>query len=259
MDPLTDTQSEKDTRQTAIDRVGVKRLRYPVQVERSDGSTFGTAAEFSLYASLAPSVKGTHMSRFVQALHESGTVLSADSVIALARDIRTRLKAESAGVDVSMPWFLLKPAPVSGIPGMLDCTVRWTAEVTARRVRLITEVAVPVGTLCPCSKAISDRGAHNQRGMVTISAESASPLAPEILIDIAESSGSCALFSVLKRPDEKFVTERAYDNPVFVEDVVRNAAILLRKRRTIRAWRVSAENFESIHSHNAWAEICSVS
>ena len=255
MASLSDTQSEHDLRNIPITRTGVCDLRYPVTVVRPGGSTFGTACEARLTASLAGSHRGTHMSRFVEELHAAHPSLSPAGVIALARKLRTRLKAAEATAEITLPWFIGKKSPVTGGTAFLDYTVTWKAGVTARSARLQTTVRVPLGTLCPCSKAISDRGAHNQRGWATVTIETAAPLWPDKLIALIEAAASCELYSLLKRPDEKFVTERAFDRPVFVEDLVRDIAIGLRTLTGLRGFRIEAVNLESIHSHNACAVI----
>lgn len=253
--PLTDTQSERDPRNIAITRTGITGLRYPVTVIRPAGSPFSTVSEVSLTASLGAQHRGTHMSRFVEELHAAHQAISPATVIALARRLRTRLKAAAATVEITLPWFIEKKAPVSGGTAFLDYTVTWKAAVTAKSARLHTTVRVPLSTLCPCSKAISDRGAHNQRGHATVTIETATPLWPDKLIALIESAASCELYALLKRPDEKFVTERAYDRPVFVEDLVRDIALGLRSLRGLRGHRIEAVNLESIHSHNACAVI----
>ena len=253
--PLSDTQSERDTRGLAITRTGVTGLRYPVTVVRPGGGEFSTVCDATLTASLAPAARGTHMSRFIEELHAARTTISPAGVIALARRLRTRLQAAAATVELTLPWFIEKQAPVSGGAAFLDYTVTWKAAVTARSARLHTTVRVPLSTLCPCSKAISDRGAHNQRGHATVTIETAAPLWPDKLIALIESAASCELYSLLKRPDEKFVTERAFDRPVFVEDLVRDIALALRRLKGLRGHRIEAVNLESIHSHNACAVI----
>lgn len=255
MADLTDTQSERDPRNVPISRVGVSGLRYPVTIVRPDGPPVSTACEANLTVSLAPGIRGTHMSRFVEELHASHQSISPAGVIALARKLRTRLRAAEATAELRLPWFVAKKAPVTGGAAWLDCAVVWKASVSSRSARLHTTVRVPVGTLCPCSKAISERGAHNQRGYASVTVETAVPLWPDELIALIESAASCELYSLLKRPDEKFVTERAFDRPVFVEDLVRDIALGLRQLKGLRGYRVEAENLESIHNHNACAVI----
>jgi GTP cyclohydrolase I len=255
---LIDTQSERDPRNIAISRVGVNGLRYPITLRHPDGRTTGTSCEASLTVSLSATERGTHMSRFVEELHLSSREIHPAAVIALAKKLRTRLKAEGATAELTLPWFIEKKAPVTGQAAWMDYTVTWKASVTARSARLHTTIKVPLGTLCPCSKAISDRGAHNQRGYATVTVETATPVWPDVLINAIESAASCDLYSLLKRPDEKFVTERAYDRPVFVEDLVRDIAIALRRLKGLRGCRIEAVNLESIHSHNACALIDSL-
>ncbi len=255
MASLSDTQSERDLRNIPITRTGVCDLRYPVTVVRPDGTTFGAACDAALTASLAGSHRGTHMSRFVEELHAAHQSVSPAGVIALARKLRARLKAAEATAEITLPWFIEKKSPVTGGSAFLDYTVTWKAAVSARGVRLQTTVRVPLGTLCPCSKAISDRGAHNQRGHATVTVETAAPFWPDKLIALIEAAASCELYPLLKRPDEKFVTERAFDRPVFVEDLVRDIAIGLRALKGLRGYRIEAVNLESIHSHNACALI----
>lgn len=252
---LTDTQSERDPRNVPISRVGVSGLRYPVTLVRPDGSTAGSSCEASLTVSLAAHERGTHMSRFVEELHQACTAIHPAAVVDLAKRLRTRLKAAEATAELTLPWFVEKKAPVTGGAAWLDYTVTWKAAVSARTARLQTTIRVPLGTLCPCSKAISDRGAHNQRGYATVTVETAKPVWPDDLITIIEAAASCDLYSLLKRPDEKFVTERAYDRPVFVEDLVRDIALGLQKLKGLRGHRIEAVNLESIHSHNACAVI----
>lgn len=255
MAPLSDTQNERDTRDIPITRTGVTGLRYPVTVNAPDGRSFGSSCEATLTASLAADSRGTHMSRFVEELHAVYREISPETVISLAKKLRTRLKAAEATAELVLPWFVEKKAPVSGGPAWVDYTVTWKAASSSGSDRLHTTVRVPLGTLCPCSKAISERGAHNQRGYATVTIESAKPVWPDDLIALVEAASSCELFSLLKRPDEKFVTERAYDRPVFVEDLVRDIALGLRQIEGLLGYRIEAVNLESIHSHNACALI----
>ena len=252
---LKDTQSERDDRNLTITRAGISALRYPVAVPRPDGGVLHSVATATLTVQVPADQRGTHMSRFVEELHAAHRAMDAAGALALARRLRTRLHAEEAHVELQLPWFIEKRAPVSGGGAFVDYEVTWEAVAAARRSRLLTTVRVPVGTLCPCSKAISDRGAHNQRGHATLTVETASPLWPDRLIALVEEAASCELFSLLKRPDEKFVTERAYDNPVFVEDLVREIGLRAARLPGVRGWRAAAENLESIHSHNAVAVI----
>ncbi len=256
MQELKDTQNERDDRCLPIDRVGVKGLRFPVEVSDKGGSVQRTVATVSLAVDLPAHFKGTHMSRFVEALHAHGGCLDVHSILSLPRELHSRLEARKSHVGIQFPFFLSKAAPVSGKLGMVDYEVRFEIEATAAGITdFVVTVMVPVATLCPCSKAISDRGAHNQRGLVTYAVRSSKPIWIEDLIALVERSASCELYSILKRVDEKAVTERAFDNPVFVEDLVRNVASRSNAHRTITWYRIEAENYESIHNHNAYAVI----
>ncbi|MCB1228538.1 MAG: GTP cyclohydrolase I FolE2, partial [Verrucomicrobiales bacterium] len=199
--------------------------------------------------------KGTHMSRFVQVLHAHGQELTVANAAAIPRELLDRLHAEKAHLELTFPYFRSKPAPVTHTRGLLDYQVTFAIDATRQQQDFQVTVAVPVTTLCPCSKAISLRGAHNQRGIVTLAVRFTTPVWIEDLIELIERSASSPLYSILKRPDEKFVTEAAYDNPVFVEDLVRNVAVQANQHAQITWYRVEAENFESIHNHNAWAMI----
>lgn len=253
---LKDTQNERDDRHLPIDRVGVKKLRFPIEVRDKGGSVQRTVATVALTVDLPAHFKGTHMSRFVELLHAHGGCLDVHSMLALPREILDRLDAHKAHVEFQFPFFLSKAAPVTGKLGLVDYEVRFQVEADRTGVTdFVVTVMVPVATLCPCSRAISERGAHNQRGLVTYSVRFTEPVWIEDLIALVERSASCELYSILKRPDEKAVTERAYDNPVFVEDLVRNVASRTNAHETITWYRVEAENFESIHNHNAYALI----
>ena len=253
--PLTDTQAQPDDRQIAIDRVGVRALRYPMQVRDKARQVQHTIATAALTVDLPHHFKGTHMSRFVEVLAEFGPELHVDNIRTILRELTARLDSESAHVDFEFPFFLAKPAPVTGAVGMMDYTARFAATLEKDTVDFIVTVIVPVTTLCPCSKAISDQGAHNQRGLVTFAVRSTKPVWIEELVRLVEDCASSELYSLLKRPDEKAVTERAYANPVFVEDLVRAIAARANREPRITWYRVEAENFESIHNHSAYALI----
>ena len=250
---LQDTQSQRDRRGIAIDRVGVRGLRYPIQVRDKARKLQHTIATVTLTVDLPHHFKGTHMSRFVEVLNEFGPVLHVDNIRKILRDLADRLDSGNAHVTFEFPFFLEKHAPVTGAVGLMDYVVRFDATLEKGRTDFVVTVTVPVTTLCPCSKAIAERGAHNQRGQVTYGLRSKKPIWIEDMIALVEASASCELYSLLKRPDEKAVTERAYDNPVFVEDLVRNVAARSNRDRNIAWYRVEAENFESIHNHNAYA------
>jgi GTP cyclohydrolase I len=256
METLTDTQNQPDSRNLAIDRVGVKNLRYPLRIRDKANSEQGTVATISMAVDLPKHYKGTHMSRFVEVLNSHGPVLDVHTISGIPAELLERLDAQQAHIEFRFPFFLKKSAPVTKREGMLDYEVIFDVDASRVRTDFTVTVQVPVTTLCPCSKAISDRGAHNQRGIVTYAVKfSGEPIWIEDLIRLVERCASCELYSVLKRPDEKHVTEQAYDNPVFVEDLVRNVASQTREMKSISWFRVEAENFESIHNHNAYAMI----
>ena len=253
---LDDTQSLPDARHLPIQRVGIKALRYPVKVVAPNGETHGTVATFAMYVGLPEQVKGTHMSRFIQLLDEHAAAFRPASFLALERSMRARLEAETGYLEMAFPYFRRKAAPVSGVESLLDSDVKFIVETShSQGTRFTIEVVAPVTSLCPCSKKISDYGAHNQRSHITIRAEGSMELSIDALIDIAEREASSQLYGVLKRADEKFVTERAYDNPKFVEDLVRDIALACQLHPQIGDFLVASENFESIHNHSAYAEI----
>lgn len=255
MHELKDTQNERDHRNLPIDRVGVKNLRYPIQIRDKARAVQSTVATVSLAVDLPHQHKGTHMSRFIEVLNSHGPVLDIHSISGIPRELLDRLKAQRAHIEFRFPFFLEKAAPVTGAPGLMDYEAIFEIDATRDEQDFILTVLVPVTTLCPCSKAISARGAHNQRGVVTFAVRFREPIWIEDLIRLVEKSASSELYSLLKRPDEKHVTERAYDNPVFVEDLVRNVAAASNEQEDIVWYRVEAENFESIHNHNAYAVI----
>lgn len=250
---LRDTQNERDHRKIAIDRVGVKKLRYPIQVRDKARTTQSTIAQVALTVDLPHHYKGTHMSRFIEVLNEHGPVLHVDKIKTILTGLLTKLDSQKAHAEFEFPFFLEKKAPVTGAVGLMDYNVRFSATMQKGEFDFVLTVIVPVTTLCPCSKAISESGAHNQRGQVTVSIRFEKPIWIEDLIQLVESCASSELYSLLKRPDEKAVTERAYRNPVFVEDLVRNIAAHSNRDPNITWYRVEAENFESIHNHNAYA------
>lgn len=252
---LHDTQSQRDARGIDIDRVGVKNLRFPLRIRDRAHAEQSTVATVSLAVDLPHHFKGTHMSRFVEVLHAHGQVLTVAGIAGMPQALMKKLDADNAHAEFRFPYFRLKKAPVTGAEGLLDYGVIFEVNAKQEKVDFIVTVEVPVTTLCPCSKAISSRGAHNQRGLVTFSVRFSQPVWIEDLIELVEASASAELFSLLKRPDEKHVTERAYDNPVFVEDLVRNVALRAKKHGQLTWFKVEAENFESIHNHNAYASI----
>lgn len=256
---LPDVQSAADHRAIAIHQVGVRGLRYPLALAGSDGSVRHTVAEIAMSVALPPEVKGTHMSRFIEVLEQKRAPLSTVGLLRMLEEMLLRLDASAGSIELRFPWFIEKKAPVSGVASLLDYDVRLLATRRAGHYPDLTlEVVAPVTSLCPCSKHISEYGAHNQRSHITIRARLRAELAIDELVRIAEDEASCEVFGLLKRPDEKWVTERAYDNPKFVEDLVRDIALRLMREPRIGEWTVQSENFESIHNHSAYAEISGV-
>jgi len=254
---IPDTQSERDERHLAIQRVGVKDVRYPLTLTVA-GLAQSTAALWSLDVALPAEKKGTHMSRFIAWLDElalSGQALDAASLRTRHAQMLQLLGAQEGRIEAAFSFFLRKRAPVSGVQSLLDYQGRWISETRGGLSTVWMEVAVPVKSLCPCSKEISDYGAHNQRSLVTLRVELLQPVEWQQLVRFAEESASCELWPLLKRPDEKWVTERAYQNPKFVEDLVRDVALKLDADERIGRYRVDVENFESIHNHSAYARI----
>jgi GTP cyclohydrolase I len=254
---LQDVQSRPDSRNLRIDAVGVKGLRYPVTIEAGDGAV-PTAATWCLTVALEASDKGTHMSRFVELLEAQCEPLTAQRFARLVAEMLERLQAPGGTIEMRFPYFVRKAAPISGVPSQLDYEVCWRGSISeGGDYTFWISVAVPATSLCPCSKEISEYGAHNQRSCIQITAELLGNVAIEELIRIAEQAASCEVYGLLKRPDEKFVTERAYDNPRFVEDLVREVALALNRDERVGRYTVEAENFESIHNHSAFARIIS--
>jgi len=251
---VEDVQGRADTRQIPIDRVGIKDIRHPVKVKDRSSGEQHTVATFNMYVNLPHNFKGTHMSRFVEILHREREI-SVESFRHMLTEMTQRLDAAAGHIEMSFPFFVNKKAPVSGVESLLDYQASHIGEVCNGEVVMWVRVVVPVTSLCPCSKKISEYGAHNQRSHVTIKARLREHMWIEELIGIAESEASCELFGILKRPDEKYVTERAYDNPKFVEDMVRDVAVRLNNEPRISAYVVESENFESIHNHSAYALI----
>jgi GTP cyclohydrolase I len=252
---MPDVQSSPDTRQIPIQRVGVKAVRHPLTVRTRSGEAQPSVGVWNLDVHLPADQKGTHMSRFVALLDEHREPLELASLRAMLVSMLEKLEAHAGRIEVSFPYFVMKTAPVSGVQSLMDYEVTLAGELRDGETRVTLKVLVPVTSLCPCSKKISQYGAHNQRSHVTIAAELAADMPVEDLIAIAEEEASCELWGLLKRPDEKFVTERAYENPKFVEDLVRDVATRLNGDARIAAYVLEAENFESIHNHSAYAVI----
>jgi GTP cyclohydrolase I len=252
---MPDVQSTPDIRQIPIQRVGGKGVRYPLTVRTQSGDVQPSVGVWNLDVHLPAEQKGTHMSRFVALLDEHRAPLDQAAFRAMLDSMLAKLEAQAGRIEVTFPYFVMKTAPVSGVESLMDYEVTLAGELRDGATRLSLKVLVPVTSLCPCSKKISQYGAHNQRSHVTITAELAGDLPVEDLIRIAEEEASCELWGLLKRPDEKFVTERAYENPKFVEDLVRDVATRLNADERVVAYTLEAENFESIHNHSAYAVI----
>jgi GTP cyclohydrolase I len=251
---MPDVQSSVDTRQIPIQRVGVKGVRYPLSLKTA-GGVLATVGTFNLDVHLPADQKGTHMSRFVALLEEEREPVDLASFRRLLDRMLDKLEANAGRIEVSFPYFINKTAPVSGVQSLMDYEVTLTGDVRDGVTRVFLQALVPVTSLCPCSKKISQYGAHNQRSHITMRVELADELPVEALVRMAEEEASCELWGLLKRPDEKFVTERAYENPKFVEDLVRDIAMRLNADERIVAYVLEAENFESIHNHSAYAVI----
>ena len=253
MPTIEDVQNTPDTRHLAIDKVGIKSIRHPVKVKDKTGGVQHTVAMFNMYVHLPHNFKGTHMSRFVEILNTNEREISVESFETILREMVKRLEAESGHVEMTFPYFVNKAAPVSGVQSLLDYEVTFIGEIKHGKIDITLKVLIPVTSLCPCSKQISNYGAHNQRSHVTVAAKIKDFIWVEDLITLVEEQASSQLYGLLKRPDEKYVTERAYDNPKFVEDMVRDVAAALNNDTRIGGYEVECENFESIHNHSAYA------
>jgi GTP cyclohydrolase I len=251
---MEDIQNHKDYRNIDINQVGVKGIRYPITVLDKDMGEQQTVAKINMYVDLPRYYKGTHMSRFVEILNQHSRRISLQNFSEILDEMKKRLNAESAHMEITFPYFINKRAPVTGIEGLMEykCTFKGSSN---KRSDLIVVIQVPISTLCPCSKEISDFGAHNQRGEVRLQVRFKKFVWIEDLIKLVEESASSEVFSVLKREDEKYVTEKAYNNPMFVEDIVRDIALKLNGDHNITWFAVESENFESIHNHSAYAYI----
>jgi GTP cyclohydrolase I len=252
---MKDIQNHTDYRNIDIDQVGVKGIKYPITVLDKNQGKQHTIAIINMYVNLPRFYKGTHMSRFVEILNEHSRMISLQSFSDILEEMKSRLNAQSAHMEITFPYFIKKSAPVSGSEGLMEYWCTFKGALHDRKMDLVLIIKVPVSTLCPCSKEISDFGAHNQRGEVRLQVRFKRFIWIEDLIKLVEESASSEVFSVLKREDEKFVTEKAYSNPMFVEDIVREIAIKLNEDPNITWFAVESENFESIHNHNAYAYI----
>jgi len=252
---IADVQNSADTRRIPINKVGIKDIRHPVRIRERDGKDQHVVANFNMYVDLPHNFKGTHMSRFVEILNNHEREISIESFKEMLREMAERLEANSGHIEMKFPYFINKAAPVTGVKSLLDYDVLFIGDIINGDLNMKVKVIVPVTSLCPCSKKISDYGAHNQRSHVTVTVEIKDFMWIEELIEIVEQEASCELYGLLKRPDEKHVTERAYDNPKFVEDMVRDVAARLNDENRVMSYIVESENFESIHNHSAYALI----
>jgi GTP cyclohydrolase I len=252
---IPDIQNSQDTRRIPINKVGIKDIIHPVRVLDRCGGEQHTIAKFNMYVNLPHNFKGTHMSRFVQILNKHEREITVKSFKEMLQEMTLRLEAESGHIEMTFPFFVNKSAPVSGVQSLMDYEVTLIGEIIKGQPRTNIKVVIPVTSLCPCSKKISEYGAHNQRSHVTLNVQIRDFVWIEELIDLVEEEASSELYGLLKRPDEKYVTERAYDNPKFVEDMVRDIAVKLNKDERVAAYTVESENFESIHNHSAYAMI----
>jgi GTP cyclohydrolase I len=252
---MEDVQNRVDTRKIDINKVGIKDIRHPISIQNQDGTIQHTIGQFNMYVDLPHDQKGTHMSRFVALLNEECNLLDTRTFGEIIARMTKRLEEKTGYIEVSFPFFLRKKAPVSGVESTLDYEVLLKGRWQNGKAETITTVVIPVTSLCPCSKKISDYGAHNQRSHVTLSVLSSPHIWIEELISLAEKEASSEIFALLKRPDEKQITEQAYDNPKFVEDIVRDIANDLNNDERVQYYKVETENFESIHNHSAYALI----
>ena len=250
---MIDIQNQRDRRRVEINKVGVKNIEYPITVLDKRNKVQHTVGKVNMYVNLPHHFKGTHMSRFIEILNEYRGTINIKAISIILAKMKEKLNAESAYLEVEFPYFIEKRAPISGAKSLMGYTCQFLASLTNGYHSLIIGVTVPVTTLCPCSKEISKKGAHNQRSLVSVKVTFRKFFWIEDLIRMVENSASAAVFSLLKRSDEKFVTEKAYDNPMFVEDVVRNIALRLNTHPNITWFSVESENLESIHNHNAYA------
>jgi GTP cyclohydrolase I len=253
---MIDIQNQPDFRKIPIDKVGIKGLKYPVKVLDKTTGLQSTVAQISMYVDLPHQCKGTHMSRFVEILHLFRTKVSLESITNILEDMKEILGAQSSHIEITFPYFIEKQAPQTGQKGLMDytCSIMGSSN-GSKQTDIVLTITVPITSVCPCSKEISEYGAHNQRGEVKVSTRFNKFIWIEDIVEIVETKASCDIFSVLKREDEKFVTEKAYNNPKFVEDIARDVSKSLMDDENITWFSVSAENFESIHNHSAYAYI----
>ena len=253
---MIDIQNQPDFRKIPINKVGIKGLKYPIKVLDKTMGLQSTIAQINMYVDLPHHCKGTHMSRFVEILHLFRTKVSLESLTNILEDMKKILGAKSSHIEITFPYFIEKQSPRTSSKGLMDYTCSILGSSNGKKdTDIVLKVAVPITSVCPCSKEISEYGAHNQRGEVLVSTRFDKFIWIEEIVNLVEAKASCDIFSVLKRQDEKFVTEKAYENPKFVEDIARDVAKQLMDDKNITWFSVSAENFESIHNHSAYAYI----
>jgi len=253
LNKLDDKQSERDTRELRIDKVGVRGLRFPIQVRDRARNVQNTVATIGMFVDLPKEFKGTHMSRFVEVLNAHGNIIHVENITDILRELQKKLHSATSHIEIEFPYFMSKKSPVSRQESLMDYVARFDAAACGHEIDFVLTVKVNVTTLCPCSKAIAKHGAHNQRGEVKVALRFKKTIWIEDVVELVEASASSELYALLKRQDEKAVTERAYENPVFVEDLVRNVALRLNAHPLVTWYKVEAENYESIHNHNAYA------
>ena len=252
---IEDVQNTPDNRHLDIDKVGIKAIKHPIIVKDRSGIIQHTNATFSMYVHLPHNFKGTHMSRFVEILNENEREISVESFEDILKEMLERLESKSGYLEMQFTYFINKKAPVSGAESLMDYEVSFIGEMVDGKILNTVRVIVPVTSLCPCSKKISKYGAHNQRAHITLTLKTNGFIWIEDIIEQIEKQASCELYGILKRPDEKYVTEKAYENPKFVEDIVRDIATELKSNKKVSNYIIESENFESIHNHSAYALI----
>ena len=252
---IEDVQNTPDNRHLDIDKVGIKAIKHPIVVKDRSGIIQHTNATFSMYVHLPHNFKGTHMSRFVEILNENEREISVESFEDILKEMLERLESKSGYLEMQFTYFVNKKAPISGAESLMDYEVSFMGEMVDGKILNTVRVVVPVTSLCPCSKKISKYGAHNQRAHITLTLQTNGFIWIEDIIEQIEKQASCELYGILKRPDEKYVTEKAYENPKFVEDIVRDIATELKSNKKVSNYIIESENFESIHNHSAYALI----
>jgi GTP cyclohydrolase IB len=249
---MRDVQNDTDFRKIEINKVGVKNLKYPIVLQDKENEKQHTIASINMYVNLPHHFRGTHMSRFIEILNKYRREIDIHNMGEIMKEMKTNLEAEAAHLEIDFPYFIEKKAPVSGAKSLMEYQCKFTGMLNDK-MKILLGVSIPILTVCPCSKEISEHGAHNQRGNINIQLQFKGFIWIEDIIQMVENCASGSVFSLLKREDEKFVTEKSYENPKFVEDVVRDVATKLNKQKNILWYKVEVESFESIHNHDAYA------